>query len=106
MHDRQVGLLAFENATDVNADLTKSVREAGTVAHQAAGRREFAPLVDRGHSVTGGQGDELFASAEEERVRGDEERSDPLFDPTYRKIEGMESGPVWTKLFVVGLISR
>ena len=43
--DRQVGrLLALENPAGVDADLTVSVRNAGSIAHQAAGRDELAKL--------------------------------------------------------------
>src|SRR5262249_23255386 len=50
--DRQGGrLLAFENPPSVDAGLTLRVGDPAPVAHQAAGRGEFAKLVDRGHKA-------------------------------------------------------
>jgi hypothetical protein len=44
--DRQVGgLLAFENAPDVDTDLTVRIGETASIAHQAACRGESAKLV-------------------------------------------------------------
>src|SRR5712691_854473 len=47
--DRQVGdLLALEYSADVDAGLTISIGLTGSVAHEAAGRREFARIIDCG----------------------------------------------------------
>ena len=69
--DRQVGrLLALEDAAGVDADLTIRIRDAGSVAHQAAGLDELAILIDRGQRMASRQCDELFAPAVEEADRG------------------------------------
>src|SRR5262249_13670919 len=78
--DRQVGrLLALENASGVDADLTVHVRIATSVAHQAASRRELAILVDRWHSVADSQCGELFALTIEEWIAADHEPACPHF---------------------------
>src|SRR5262249_17248777 len=67
--DRQVGrLLAFENPPSVDAGLTIRVRDPAPVAHQAAGRGEFAKLVDRGHRMAERECGELAGSGDKERV--------------------------------------
>ncbi len=46
--DRQIGGLgALEDPSGVNADLAIDAGEARSIADQAAGRGEFAPLIDR-----------------------------------------------------------
>src|SRR5262245_62852941 len=65
--DRQVGrLLAFENPPSVDAGLTIRVRNTASVAHQAAGRGEFAKLVDRRHRVAERECGELAGSGDKE----------------------------------------
>jgi hypothetical protein len=47
LHRRQVGRLgALEKAGGIDADLLKDVREARSIAHQTAGLREFAHVID------------------------------------------------------------
>ena len=49
---RQVcGLLAFEDAGDIDAGLAEQVDEARSVAHQPARFDELAPGIDRWHRV-------------------------------------------------------
>ena len=77
LHDRQVGrLLALENAAGIDAGQTVQVRNTGSVAHQAAGRRERAKLEDRGHRVADRQCGELFAPVNKESIGADHERTD------------------------------
>src|SRR5262249_39283470 len=53
-HNRQITrLLAFEDASGINAGLTVCIGNAGRVAHQAAVSDGFAPGIDRGNSVSG-----------------------------------------------------
>ena len=73
LHDRQVGrLLALEDAAGIDAGLTIRIRDAGPVAHQAAGRSKFAQRVDRWQRVAGCQRDNVFAPAGEECIGNDE----------------------------------
>src|SRR5215472_8970725 len=74
--DRQIGgLLAFQNPSGVNAELTKNNSQARSIADQAAGSSELAPLVDCWNGIASRQCHELLAPAAEERVRGDDERT-------------------------------
>ena len=58
---RQVGrLLALEDAAGVDADHAIQVCNAGSVAHQAAGRDELAIRGNRRHRVAGCQCGELL----------------------------------------------
>src|SRR6476646_4806310 len=53
-HNRQITrLLTFTDASGINAGLTVCIRNAGRVAHQAAGSDGFAEVIDRGHSMSG-----------------------------------------------------
>src|SRR6516165_2003669 len=79
LHDRQVGAFcAFENSAGVNAGLTIRIRNDSSVAHQAAGRSEFAPFIDRRQCMACGQHDELLTPDIEEC--SDQERRGPLLD--------------------------
>src|SRR6516164_747891 len=52
LHHRQVGrLLALENAANVKAHQSVHLGDAGPIAHQAAGHRIFAKLINRRHSM-------------------------------------------------------
>src|SRR6266481_2709035 len=76
--DRQVRrLLALENPAGVDACHAVRVRNAASVAHQAAGRGELAILVDRGHRVADRQGGEVSALGVEECIGADDERAGP-----------------------------
>src|SRR3954464_13751851 len=78
LHDRQVGwLFALENPPDIDASLAISIRETTSVAHQAAGRCEFAGLVDSWHGVVQGQCGESIALAIEKRISAYHERARP-----------------------------
>ena len=53
-HNRQITrLLAFENASGINAGLTVCIGNTGPVAHQAAGPGILEIRGDRGNSVSG-----------------------------------------------------
>ena len=47
LHRQISGLLALEDPSGINADLAIDGREAGSIADQAAGRRELPPRIDR-----------------------------------------------------------
>ena len=55
-HNRQLTrLLAFEDASGINAGLTICISNAGRVTHQAARRDIIAQDIDRGNSMSGRQ---------------------------------------------------
>src|SRR5262249_39508263 len=58
-----------------NAGLAPRASEAGSIADQAAELDELAPLIDRRNGMPRSKRHELFASAEEERIGADNERS-------------------------------
>src|SRR5262249_8357647 len=69
----KVGRLgAFEDFPRVDADLAICIHKTFVVAHQAAGRHEFAPSVDCRNAMACRQRHELTASAIEEVVGADE----------------------------------
>ena len=74
LHDRQVGRLgALEDTAGINADLTKRVCEAGSVAHQPASFHVLTLRISRGNLVARRQGGKLHALGVEECVARDEE---------------------------------
>src|SRR6516165_1542091 len=80
-HNRQITrLLAFEDASGVNAGLTVCIGNAGRVAHQAAGRDRFAPVIDRGSPVSGRQRDNSFPLGVHERAGAHVQRASPALD--------------------------
>src|SRR5262249_9610101 len=76
LHRQGGPILALENATDIDADLAICLRNIAPIAHQAAGRRKWTILIDRGYCIAKGQCSELFTSAVEERIRSDHECAD------------------------------
>src|SRR5262245_3707655 len=78
-HHRQISRYrALENAASVNADLTKHVGKARSVAHQPASFRELATGIDRGHRVTRRQREELYAATYEYRIWSSEKSVCPF----------------------------
>ena len=74
LHDRQVGGLgALEDVAGIDADLTKHVRDVGSVAHQPAGCDKITIRISRRNPVARRQGGKLHAAAGEECVGSDEE---------------------------------
>src|SRR5262249_40796775 len=70
LHDWQVtGLLAFEDATGIGARLAIRVRQAGSVAHQAACRDVFAPTVAGWNGMARSKRHKAVSLTVEERVR-------------------------------------
>jgi len=57
-----------------------SVSEVGPIAHQPAGCRELAPLVDRGYRVTNRLLDDLSTLAGEKGVAANDEAAGPELD--------------------------
>src|ERR1700730_2696722 len=87
LFDRQIGgFLALEDPSNVNAEPVKGGREAGSIADQAAGFSEPAPLIDHWNGMTRCQRHELLVPALEERVDTDGESAGTQLD------EGGESG--------------
>src|SRR5262249_39904391 len=79
--DRQVRRLGtLENSPRVDADQAIHVRLVGSIAHQTAGCDELACRVARGNGVARRPWPQLFAPAEEEHVRADQQRGDSLLD--------------------------
>jgi hypothetical protein len=67
--NRQISrLVAFENATGVDAGLMIHAQKVSPIAHQTAGRGKLGVGSNRGHSVAECQRAELFASADKERI--------------------------------------
>jgi hypothetical protein len=74
LHNRQVRRLgALEDIAGINADLKKTVREIGRIAHQAAGFDSLASGMGRGNPLARRKRRKLDAPANEEPVGGDEQ---------------------------------
>ena len=73
---RQVGrLLAPENPTGVDADLTIGIDEARAVARQPAGRGKLTSFINRRNGMARCQRNDLIALAVKERVGANQQRS-------------------------------
>jgi hypothetical protein len=80
-HDRKIArLLALENPPRINARLAMRNGKAGPVAHQAAGRRKLARIVDRGHGMARRQCDQLITLTDEKRIGANDQGSGSLLD--------------------------
>src|SRR6476620_6496062 len=74
LYNRQIGgLLAFENAPRIDADLAKRTGKVASIAHEPAGRGIGAAIVDRRKLVARREFDDLIASAEEIAVDANDE---------------------------------
>ena len=74
LQHRQVGGFGpLKNATGIDADLTKSVPEVGSVAHQPTGCHITTQGISRGNPVARRQGRKLYGAANEKCVAADEE---------------------------------
>jgi hypothetical protein len=74
LHDRQVGRLgAIKNFAGIGADLTETVLDIGSVAHQPAGYDMITVRISRRNPAARRQGGNLHAAAGEECVGRDEE---------------------------------
>src|SRR5262245_8330083 len=81
LHDREVRRpLALENATCVDATLSKCLTGVGTIRHQAAGQRELALNSHGREMIASSECDDLIQSAEQKRIGGNGERADFLLD--------------------------
>src|SRR3984893_12887435 len=79
LHDRQLGRLRpLQDAAGIDADLTPSIRDVASVAHQPAGFSHKAICICRGDRVARRQIDQLDKSAVEKAVATDEKRIGPL----------------------------
>ena len=79
--NRQVGgFFALEDAAGIDACQPVRVRDAASVANQAAGGSEFVKLIDRRHRVAYGQSGKLLAPRVEERIAADHEPACMQFD--------------------------
>jgi hypothetical protein len=78
---RPVGrLIAAQNAAGVAADEAERIAIAGAIAHESTSRRVLAKRVNRGNPMAVGQGDELIARADKERVGAEQECASSLRD--------------------------
>src|SRR6516162_700820 len=91
---RSAGITS-ENPAGIDADLMIRIRDAGSVAHQAAGHGGLPKLVDRGHRMARCQGDQLVTPAEQERIGGDKQCAGPLLDESCKgsRVRRWPSGP-------------
>ena len=72
--DRQVGgLLALEDTAGVDASRMERIRNAASVAYQAASRDELAKMVDRGYCIADSKCCELLKPATEECIGANHE---------------------------------
>src|SRR6516225_2162163 len=71
------GLSALENASGIDAALSKSIGQTGSVACQAAKRDEIAPFIDCRHHIPRCQCDDLFTTTVKERIGGNLKRAGP-----------------------------
>jgi hypothetical protein len=77
-HNRQITrLLAFEDASGINAGLTVCIGNAGRVAHQAAGLNELAIRGNRRERMAGCQRDNPFPLGDHERAEAYVQRASP-----------------------------
>src|SRR5262245_2788019 len=74
MPGKSSGFFALENPAGIDPDLVVTLLQVRAVAHQASGLGEFAPGVDRGKVITGGERDEELALSREQCVGVDEQR--------------------------------
>src|SRR5262245_55588433 len=75
LQHRQVsGLGPLKDATGVEADLTKSIPDVGSVAHQPTGCHMTTQGISRRNPVMRRQGSKLYGAADKECVAADEER--------------------------------
>ena len=72
-HGQVGGLLALENPASVDADLTVRIREAGSVAHQAAGLGVLAQLINRRNFVACSKSRQSIAGEKEMRTTSDDQ---------------------------------
>jgi hypothetical protein len=80
-HNRQITrLLAFEDASGINTDLTICIDTAGAVAHQAAGSDPLARVIDRGNSMSGRQRDNPLPLGHQEHAHPYVQRASPTLD--------------------------
>src|SRR4029079_6906854 len=77
LQDGQIGrLLASQDATDIDADLTVAVCNARTVAHQTTGDDMVTELENSRHFEARRQFSQSIALAAEERIGADDEPID------------------------------
>jgi hypothetical protein len=78
LHHRQLtGLVALENARDIDAGLTIGIDVAGSIARQTAGVDKLTPIVHGWHLVTRGERDKLLDVVAVEGVGAEQQRTDP-----------------------------
>src|SRR5204862_4494047 len=68
-------LLAFENAARIDANPAIRIGKARSVAHQTAGHRELAQLIDCRYGISRRQCHQLIATAIEKSIGADQKRS-------------------------------
>src|SRR6516164_7059651 len=75
-------LVAFQNASGIDASLVVSIAEAAAIAHQSAGHDELTELKNRGQRMAGRQRRELFRAPAEEGTVADQDRPHTLLRKT------------------------
>src|SRR6516164_306098 len=86
LHDRQVRRLGtLEDAAGIDANLTESILDVGSVTHQPTGFGILTHRIYRGNRVARRQLGQLDTSADEKGTGGDEEDVGPL---VYNVCEG------------------
>src|SRR5262245_44588881 len=74
LQHRQVsGLGPLKNATGVDADLTKSITDVGSVTHQSTGCRMNTQGISRRNPVKRRRGSKLYGAADEKCIAANEE---------------------------------
>src|SRR5215813_13691816 len=81
LHDRQFRRFRpFENFSSIGASQPPRVRDAGTVAHQAALSDVLAGRINCRDMILGRQCDELFGALKEDRIRPNKEHPGAVLD--------------------------
>jgi hypothetical protein len=78
LHNWKVGgFLAFKDPTGIGALEAIGLHQIGSIAHKSANFDELAPFIDCGKSIARCERHDLLASAVEERIGTNEQRSRP-----------------------------
>src|SRR5262249_17495824 len=77
-HRQITGLGALEDAAGIDADLTKGIREVGSVTHQPAGFHRLTGPISRWNLVARRQSGKLHAATDQEGIASDEENIEAL----------------------------
>ena len=91
LHDRQFRRpRPFENSTGIDTSKASSVRNAGSVANQAAASDKFPSVIDGRNAMLRCQGDEPVATLEQEWIRTDQKHTGAVLN-----LQATPSRPAW-----------